>query len=68
MRAAARAVAGGRSGQWESGKAEDVLSRLATDFAGWEHDSAKFEREFERVVKALRADGDARGEPPKIEL
>lgn len=68
MQAAAGAVAGGRSGQWECGKAEDVLSRLATDFTGREHDSAKFEREFERAVKVLRADEDARGEPTKIEL
>jgi uncharacterized protein YjbI with pentapeptide repeats len=57
-----------RSGKWKSGKAEDVLARLAADFTGWESDDAKFEREFERVVKALRADAGAREKTPPMEL
>ena len=42
--------------EWEDGLAEDIRTRLAADFTGWEHDNARFEREFERVVQALRTD------------
>jgi TIR domain/Pentapeptide repeats (8 copies) len=49
--------------QWTSGKAEEVKSRLAPDFTGWEWDNAKIEAEFERVVRALRDDDGGREAP-----
>jgi hypothetical protein len=51
------------AGEWKSGWAHDVKGRLAADFTGWDADNAKFEEQFERVVKALKA--GERPAPPK---
>jgi hypothetical protein len=48
------------TGEWESEKVEQLRLRPAVDFAGWERSGAKFERQLELVVKALRADDGSR--------
>ena len=53
---------------WEDGKAEDVRFRLAADFRGWETSNAIFETQFERLVRALRADAGGREAPPPPRL
>jgi hypothetical protein len=53
--------------QWESGKAQEVKSRIAADFRGWE-DQKQFETKFEVLVSALRADAGAREAPPVSKL
>lgn len=55
------------SGEWKSGKCQQVKERLAADFTGWETDNAKFEEQSERVVKALRIEG-SREEAPVSRL
>lgn len=45
------------AGQWRSDAKDEVLSRLAADFTGWEADNERFDEQFERVVISLRTDG-----------
>ena len=52
---------------WEHEYKDYLTERLAADFTGWETDNAKFEREFERVVKAMMTEG-AKPPPPEGRL
>ncbi len=55
-------------GEWENGKAQQVRTRLAADFRGWETDNNKFETGLDRLIKALRTDEHAREHPPPSNL
>ncbi len=56
------------SGEWKSGKATKIQSRLAADFTGWRRSRKKFDEQIERLVKALRADAGGRQAPPPPKL
>ena len=53
--------------KWDSGKSQEVKTRLAADFQGWQ-DGIKFEASFDKLLKALRADEGAREPPPESKL
>jgi hypothetical protein len=48
------------SPDYQSGKKAEITSRVAADFVGREKEPALFDRELEKVVRALRADDGGR--------
>lgn len=56
------------SDSWKSGKKEEVHSRMVGDFKNWSAEPIKFEFEFDRLIKALRADDAAREIPPQPKI
>jgi hypothetical protein len=56
------------SDEWQSGKAVQLKSRLAADFTGWETENNKFEEQFDRLLRSLRADAGGREQPPTPNL
>jgi hypothetical protein len=56
------------SDKWKSGKKRQILSRLAADFTGWEKDNVRFEKQFKKVVMALRTGESGREIPPEPKL
>jgi hypothetical protein len=56
------------SAECKSGKKAEIKSRVAANFVGWEKDHRIFERELEKVVRALRSDDAGREKPPTVKL
>lgn len=49
---------------YQSGKKAEITSRVAANFVGWEKDHSLFDRELEKVIRALRTDDGGREKPP----
>jgi hypothetical protein len=56
------------SADYQSGKKAEITSRVAANFVGWEKDHALFDRELEKVIRALRTDDAGREKPPPPKL
>jgi hypothetical protein len=51
-----------------SGKKSEIRSRVAVNFVACETDHALFDRELEKVIRALRTDDAGREKPPSPKL
>ena len=56
------------SADYQSGKKAEITSRVAANFVGWEKDHALFDRELEKVIRALRTDDAGHERPPAPKL
>jgi hypothetical protein len=56
------------STDYQSGKKAEITSRVAANFVGWEKDPALFDRELEKVIRALRTGEGGREQPPVSKL
>jgi hypothetical protein len=55
--------------EWDLGVlANEIKSRVAANFQGWEANKQSFDIQVDRVIKALRADEGAREKPPLSRL
>jgi hypothetical protein len=53
---------------YQSGKRAEITSRVAANFVGWEKDHALFDRELDKVIRALRTGEAGREKPPSARL
>ena len=56
------------STDYQSGKKAEITSRVAANFVGWEKDHALFDRELEKLIRALRTGEGGRENPPPAKL
>ena len=56
------------SADHQSGKKVALTSRVAANFVGWEKDHALFDRELDKVIRALRTAEGGREKPPPARL
>jgi hypothetical protein len=56
------------SADYQSGKKAEITSRVAANFVGWEKDNALFDRELDKVIRALRTGEGGREKPPPAKL
>lgn len=56
------------SADYQSGKKAEITSRVAANFVGWEKHHALFDRELEKVIRALRTGEGGREKPQPAKL